>query len=125
MAPYTICMLLLALVWQAAAWSPNNEREHGWTGRPGGFGSPRCHDSDFEPDHVLRLTYEDVSVGCQTRTSALVNGSLPGPALRLKPGKTSFIRVYNDMTDYNATMVSKNSARRRMRKLTRHSIGMD
>lgn len=65
----------------------------------------QCHDSSFVPDHVLRLTYEDVSIGCQTRPSVLVNGSLPGPELRLLPGKTTWIRVYNDMSDYNATMV--------------------
>lgn len=100
-------MLLLAFVWQAAAWSPNNEREHGWKGRPGGYGSPKPHDSDFEPDHVLRLSYQDVSVGCQVRTSVLVNGTLPGPTLRLRPGETSWIRVYNDIQTMNATMVSR------------------
>ena len=71
-----------------------------------GYSHPQRHDSTFVPDHILHLTYENVSIGCQTKLSVLINGSLPGPELRLKPGKTSWIRVYNDMTDYNATIVS-------------------
>ena len=66
--------------------------------------SRQCHGSSFIPDHVLRITYETVSIACQTRPSVLVNGTTPGPALRLQPGKTSWIRVYNDMDHYNTTM---------------------
>ena len=99
-------LAVLTYILQAAAWGPHDEQHHGWSGRPGGYGHPKCHDASFVPDHVLRLTYENVSIGCQTRPSALVNGSIPGPELRLRPGKTSWIRVYNDMTDYNATIVS-------------------
>lgn len=66
--------------------------------------SPQCHDSDFVPDHVLRITYETACIACQSRPSVLVNGTTPGPALRLQPGKTSWIRVYNDMDKYNTTV---------------------
>jgi hypothetical protein len=86
------------------SWTPSGHGNH-WRGPPGGWGPPVPHNASFVPDHVLRLTYENVSVGCQSRASVLINGTLPGPELRLQPGKTSWIRVYNDMTDYNATMV--------------------
>jgi FtsP/CotA-like multicopper oxidase with cupredoxin domain len=59
------------------------------------LGRPVVHGSDFVPDHVLVVTYE-----------TLVNGSTPGPTLRLQPGKTSWIRVYNNMPNDNLTMVS-------------------
>ncbi|KAI4611795.1 hypothetical protein J4E83_008046 [Alternaria metachromatica] len=36
--------------------------------------------------------------------SALVNGTSPGPELRLPAGKTSWVRVCNDMEEYNTTM---------------------
>jgi FtsP/CotA-like multicopper oxidase with cupredoxin domain len=69
------------------------------------LGRPVVHDSDFVPDHVLVVTYENTSIACQSRLSTLVNGSTPGPTLRLQPGKTSWVRVYNNMADYNLTMV--------------------
>lgn len=107
MKPFIASALtLFASIVVVAAWGPYDEQRHGWHGPPGGYGPPICHDSSFVPDHVLRVTYENVSIGCQTRPSVLINGSLPGPELRLKPGRTSWIRVYNDMTDYNATIVS-------------------
>ena len=87
------------------AWGPADERNNNFQGRPGGYGPPRCHDSSFVPDYVLRVTYSNISMGCQERASALINNTLPGPEIRLKPGKTSWIRVYNDMTDYNTTIV--------------------
>ncbi|KAF2092143.1 multicopper oxidase [Saccharata proteae CBS 121410] len=57
----------------------------------------------FVPDHVLRMTYENISIGCQSRMSVVVNGTTPGPEIRLLAGKTSWIRVYNDMDNYNLT----------------------
>ncbi|EMD95488.1 hypothetical protein COCHEDRAFT_1088590 [Bipolaris maydis C5] len=36
--------------------------------------------------------------------SVLVNGTSPGPALRLPAGKTSWVRVCNDMDEFNTTM---------------------
>lgn len=106
--PLTLIMkLLLALAYSStasilrvAAISPRNGEYRG------GNNNVHCHDESFIPDHVLRLTYEHVSIGCQTRPSVLVNGSLPGPQVRLISGTTSWIRVYNDMTAYNATVVS-------------------
>lgn len=95
---FVICALFSSHISQVIAWGPP-ARQHDE------YGPLHCHDSTFVPDHVLRLTYEDVPIGCQTRPSVLVNGSLPGPELRLLPGRTSWIRVYNDMADYNATMV--------------------
>jgi hypothetical protein len=39
------------------------------------------------------------------RYSVLVNGSSPGPELRLQEDNVSWIRVYNDMEHANVTMV--------------------
>jgi L-ascorbate oxidase len=63
------------------------------------------HDGSFEPDFYLSVTYENHTVACQHRMSFLVNGTSPGPPLRLTPGKTSWVRVCNDMEMYNTTMV--------------------
>ncbi|KAK2763082.1 hypothetical protein FQN54_009716 [Arachnomyces sp. PD_36] len=62
------------------------------------------HDNSFVPNHVLRVTAEDYSQACMERYSVLVNGSFPGPELRLQEDETSWIRVYNDMEDANVTM---------------------
>lgn len=65
------------------------------------------HEPDFTPDHILRVTLnETFSVACQTRATVLVNGTSPGPSLYFEPGQTQWIRVYNDMTTENFTMVS-------------------
>jgi L-ascorbate oxidase len=69
-----------------------------------GYGGPQVHDSSFVPDEVLRISEENVFIGCESRVSVLVNGTSPGPALRLQPGKTTWIRVYNDMDHWNTTM---------------------
>ncbi|CAG8083478.1 unnamed protein product [Penicillium salamii] len=62
------------------------------------------HDDSFQPDHILRVTAQNYSQACMDRYSVLVNGSSPGPELRLQEGKVSWIRVYNDMEDSNVTM---------------------
>ncbi|KAL4865120.1 hypothetical protein BDV12DRAFT_188377 [Aspergillus spectabilis] len=62
------------------------------------------HDHAFQPDHILRVTAENYSEACSERYSVLVNGSSPGPELRLREGEGSWIRVYNDITDANTTM---------------------
>ncbi|KAJ4149869.1 hypothetical protein LMH87_010647 [Akanthomyces muscarius] len=62
------------------------------------------HDASFQPDHILRVAAENYSQACSERYSVLVNGSLPGPELRLQEGEVSWIRVYNDMEDSNVTM---------------------
>lgn len=63
------------------------------------------HDGSFRPDFYLSVTYENHTVGCQHRMSALVNGTSPGPELRLPAGKTTWVRVCNDMDEHNTTMV--------------------
>lgn len=69
------------------------------------FGKLVVHDGSFRPDHVLRITAENVPVACESRLSALVNGTSPGPAIHLSPGEITWIRVYNDMKIFNATIV--------------------
>ncbi|KAL4746345.1 hypothetical protein BDW72DRAFT_207440 [Aspergillus terricola var. indicus] len=62
------------------------------------------HDYSFQPDYILRVAADTYSEACSERYSVLVNGSSPGPQLRLREGKASWIRVYNDMTEANTTM---------------------
>ena len=64
------------------------------------------HGDGFQPDEILRVTLEKVPVACRWRESAVVNGSSPGPPLRIKPNKTTWVRVYNDMPTENLTMVT-------------------
>lgn len=71
---------------------------------PAGYGGLQVHDASFVPDEILRITEENVTIACESRLSVLVNGTSPGPALRLTPGKTTWIRVYNDMEHWNTTM---------------------
>lgn len=63
------------------------------------------HNESFVPEFILRATAENVTQACINRLSILLNGTSPGPELRLTPGVTSWIRVYNDMTDRNLTVV--------------------
>lgn len=69
------------------------------------LGSVFHHDDSFQPDHILRVTAENYTETCTNRYSVLVNGSSPGPELRLKEGQVNWIRVYNDMKDENTTIV--------------------
>jgi hypothetical protein len=65
-----------------------------------------CHDETFVPDAILRITQATISQSClPPKLVVLVNGTSPGPELRLKEGQTYWIRVYNDMVDRNYTMV--------------------
>lgn len=64
------------------------------------------HDETFSPDHILRITNDNIDIACDQHLSVIVNGSTPGPAIRLAPGTASWIRVYNDIEDQNLTMVS-------------------
>ena len=68
-------------------------------------GELTVHDGNFQPDHILRVTAKNISVACEERYSAVINGTSPGPELRLPAGQVSWIRVHNDMTDANLTMV--------------------
>jgi hypothetical protein len=65
------------------------------------------HNSSFVPDFVLRATLVNTSIACNDRLSVLVNGTSPGPPLHIPGGKTTWIRVYNDMQSDNLTMVCK------------------
>ena len=65
------------------------------------------HDKTFVPDVILRGTAADVSQACINRLSVLLNGTSPGPEVRLRAGVTTWIRVYNDMDDHNLTVVCK------------------
>ncbi|KAK9357807.1 hypothetical protein V1504DRAFT_463179, partial [Lipomyces starkeyi] len=62
------------------------------------------HDMSLLPDITLRVTARNISNGC-IRYSVVVNGTSPGPEIRLRGGKTYWIRVHNDMDDRNLTMV--------------------
>ena len=65
------------------------------------------HDDSFSPDAILRVTAQSVSLGGIQRLTTLVNGSIPGPELRVPENETAWIRVYNDMNGQNLTIVSK------------------
>jgi FtsP/CotA-like multicopper oxidase with cupredoxin domain len=68
----------------------------------------RLHDASFVPDAVLTITAENLAQSClPPKLTVLVNGTAPGPELRLREGKTYWIRVYNYMSDNNLTMVDK------------------
>ncbi|KAF2206413.1 hypothetical protein CERZMDRAFT_115769 [Cercospora zeae-maydis SCOH1-5] len=90
-------VILLAAVGDVAAWGNRGDAN----GPPGYYGGPHEHGSDFQPDHILRVTTADIQIGCQERHSVVVNGTAPGPAVRLQAGKRQWIRVYNDMCDEN------------------------
>lgn len=63
------------------------------------------HGDRFHPDFYLTITREIQNVACEQRMSVLVNGTSPGPTLRLPAGKTSWVRVCNHVDNYNTTMV--------------------
>lgn len=65
------------------------------------------HDGNFIPDATLRVTSGNRNQLCvPEKEILLVNGTSPGPELRLIEGKTYWIRVYHDMVDQNFTMAS-------------------
>lgn len=65
------------------------------------------HNDSFSPDAILRVTTQNVSLGGVQRLTTLVNGSMPGPELRVPENETAWIRVYNDMKGQNLIMVSR------------------
>ena len=67
--------------------------------------STSVHDKSFQPDAILRVTARDYNVGGISRYTVLVNDSLPGPGIRIRENRVAWIRVYNDMSDNNLTMV--------------------
>ncbi|KAI0838435.1 putative multicopper oxidase [Hypoxylon sp. FL0890] len=62
------------------------------------------HDDSWQPEYVLRATFENITMNCEQRESVIFNGTMPGPPLFLKEGKTTWVRVYNDMSDLNFTV---------------------
>ncbi|KAH8602471.1 Cupredoxin [Bisporella sp. PMI_857] len=65
----------------------------------------RKHDKNFVPDAVLRITVENISQSClPPKPVVTINGTSPGPEIRLLEGNTYWIRVYNDMPYSNLTM---------------------
>lgn len=73
---------------------------------PAALATMELHGESFTPDQVLRITVAQIDSGCQSRQDVVINGTSPGPPLHILPGATTWIRVYNDMTDKNLTMVS-------------------
>jgi len=63
------------------------------------------HNGSFTPSAVLRITAQNISIGGIHGVMTLVNGSTPGPVLRIHEKKVAWIRVYNDMKEQNLTMV--------------------
>lgn len=64
------------------------------------------HDGYFSPDAVLRVKGENISLGGVHKIAPIVNGSIPGPILRIPENQVVWVRVYNDMHNENLTMVS-------------------
>jgi hypothetical protein len=49
--------------------------------------TPKLHDSTFTPDYILRVTEAEFTQSCITKSEViLINGTTPGPELRLKEG---------------------------------------
>jgi L-ascorbate oxidase len=70
----------------------------------------QSHNESFVPDAVLRVTQQNITQSClASMSNVLINGTSPGPELRLLEGQTYWIRVYNDMTANNLTMVRRPS----------------
>jgi hypothetical protein len=68
--------------------------------------APVRHDASFSPDYSRRVTQRPFSQSCITKLDViLVNGTSPGPEIRLLEGNVYWIRVYNDMDNQNLTMV--------------------
>lgn len=62
------------------------------------------HDNTFVPDVILRISAINLAVACTHRQSTVINGTAPGPPVVLTADKTTWVRVYNDQTDANATV---------------------
>jgi len=67
---------------------------------------PTLHDESFSPDFILRVTEQPFTQSCIAKPDViLINGTSPGPELRLVEGNIYWIRVFNDMDNQNLTMV--------------------
>lgn len=72
------------------------------------------HDETWRPEYVLVATAQNITTNCRSRHSVVFNGTSPGPALYLKEGQTTWVRVYNHLEDKNLTAVGQ----------TTHSAGL-
>lgn len=67
----------------------------------------QVHDETFVPDAVIHVSSGIRKQSCvDEKEVVLINGTSPGPEIRLQEGKTFWIRVYNDLKHENLTMVS-------------------
>ncbi|KAK8050128.1 hypothetical protein PG994_011858 [Apiospora phragmitis] len=64
---------------------------------------PVSHGGSWEPEYILVATAQNITINCESRYSVVFNGTSPGPVLRLQEGKTTWVRVYNQMMDKNIT----------------------
>ncbi|KAK2616565.1 Multicopper oxidase aurL2 [Conoideocrella luteorostrata] len=64
----------------------------------------QVHNATFKPEYVLEATLSDIKINCNTRRSVVLNGTSPGPTLHLREGHTTWVRVYNRMSDQNITI---------------------
>lgn len=64
------------------------------------------HDDSFTPDAVLTVTRQNISIAGINKYATMVNGSIPGPALRIPENVVFWVRVYNEIEDDNLTMVN-------------------
>ncbi|KAF2225409.1 Cupredoxin [Elsinoe ampelina] len=62
------------------------------------------HDETFTPDYVLEATLQSIKISCNVRESVVINGTSPGPTIRLKEGETTWIRVWNRIAADNFTV---------------------
>ncbi|KAK6087001.1 L-ascorbate oxidase [Seiridium cupressi] len=62
------------------------------------------HDQYWEPEYVLVATAQNITTNCQSRYSVIFNGTSPGPAIYMTDGKTTWVRVYNQIEDKNVTV---------------------
>lgn len=68
---------------------------------------PVFHDASFSPDFILNVTEKPFTQSCISKPAViLINGTSPGPEIRLAEGKIYWIRVFNDMDNQNLTMVT-------------------
>jgi len=69
---------------------------------------PMLHDTSFSPNFTLRVTEQPFTQSCITKNDViLINGTSPGPELRLREGNIYWVRVFNDMENNNLTMVPR------------------
>ena len=54
---------------------------------------------------MLIGTAQNITANCESRYSVVFNGTSPGPVLQLEEGKTTWVRVYNEIPDKNLTVV--------------------